>query len=74
MSENGAQVGDDRDVVADEQAREPLDSNEAPAMGFQHPRPLRGVDESAETIYAEVDGPETEDQYDAHHAEPDEHV
>ena len=64
----------DRDVVADEEARTPLDSREAAAMGSQRPRPLRDIAEEAETVYGEVDGPETEDQFDAHHAEPDEHL
>jgi ketosteroid isomerase-like protein len=64
----------DRDIVAEEEAREPLSEREAAAMGSQRPRPLRDISEEAETIYGEVDGPETEDQYDAHHAEPGEHV
>jgi len=64
----------DRDVGADEEARNPLDSREAAVMGSQRPRPLAGIDESSETVYGEVDGPETEDQFDAHHAEPDEHL
>jgi len=64
----------DRDVVADEEASNPLDSREAAAMGSQRPRKLHGIPEDEETIYGEVDGPETEDQFDAHHAEPDEHL
>jgi hypothetical protein len=68
MSENG------RDFKAEEEAKTPLDELEAAAMGSQRPRPLRDIKEEAETIYGEVDGPETEDQYDAHHAGPGEHV
>ena len=68
MSEDG------RDFVAEEEARTPLDSREAAAMGSQRPRPLHGIKDEAKTIYGEVDGPETEDQYAAHHAGPDEHL
>lgn len=64
----------DRDKVAWDEAKTPLDEREAAAMGSQRPRPLRDIKESAETIYGEVDGPETEDQFDAHHAEEDEHL
>jgi hypothetical protein len=64
----------DRDIVAEEGAGEPLSEREAAAMGSQRPRPLRDIPEDAQTVYGEVDGPETEDQYDAHHAEPGEHV
>jgi hypothetical protein len=63
-----------RDVVAEEEARAPLSEREAAVMGQQRPRPLRDIREDAETVYGEVDGPETEDQYDAHHAGPGEHV
>jgi hypothetical protein len=64
----------DRDDKADEEGRIPLDSREAAAMGSQRPRPLHGIKQEDETIYGEVDGPETEDQFDAHHAGEDEHL
>jgi hypothetical protein len=64
----------DRDTKAVEEASTPLDEREAAAMGSQRPRPLHDISEDAQTVYGEVDGPETEDQYDAHHAGPDEHV
>jgi hypothetical protein len=65
---------DRRDTKAEEEAETPLDEREAAAMGSQRPRPLRDIKAEAQTIYGEVDGPETEDQYDAHHADPDEHL
>jgi hypothetical protein len=67
---------DRRDKKAEEEAETdaPLDEREAAAMGSQRPRPLRDIKAEAQTIYGEVDGPETEDQYDAHHADQDEHL
>ena len=64
----------DRDTKAVEEGSTPLDEREAAAMGSQRPRPLHDIPDDAQTVYGEVDGPETEDQYDAHHAGPDEHV
>lgn len=53
----------------------PLSPQEAAVMGSQTARKLRDVPESRETVYAEVDlGYDNEDQADAHHAEPGEHV
>ncbi len=63
-----------RDSKADEEALTPLDEREAAAMGSQRPRPLPDFPASEQTIYGEADGPENEDQYDAHHAGPDEHL
>ena len=64
----------ERDKKAWDEAKTPLDEREAAAMGGQRPRPRNDIAEEAETIYGEVDGPETEDQFDAHHAGPGEHV
>jgi hypothetical protein len=63
-----------RDTKADEEALTPLDEREAAAMGSQRARPLRDFKPGEQTVYGEVDGPENEDQYDAHHAGPDEHL
>ena len=53
----------------------PLSVREAAAMGNQAVREIRGVPESTQVIYGETDGGyDNEDQVDAHHAEPDEHL
>ena len=51
-----------------------LSDEEALAMGRQVPRPVGKHPAIDDTVYGEVDGPETEDQYDANHVEPGEHV
>ncbi|MBV8602797.1 MAG: hypothetical protein JO359_14635 [Candidatus Eremiobacteraeota bacterium] len=54
---------------------EPLRPEESGAMGGQTARHLRGIEESRETVYGEVDeGFDNEDQADAHHAERGEHL
>jgi hypothetical protein len=54
---------------------EPLSPREEAAAGAQTDRRLRGVPENAKIIYGEVDeGYDNQDQADAHHAEPGEHV
>ena len=54
---------------------EPLAPDEAGAMGNQTVRTMRGVPEKRELVYGDVGvGPENEDETDAHHADPDEHV
>lgn len=62
----------DLHTEADDEA--PLSAKEADAMGFQVPRQIPGHRLSAETVYGEMDGVENEDQYDAHHADPDQHL
>jgi hypothetical protein len=53
----------------------PLSPTEAKYMGNQVDKKIPGVPASAMLVYGEVDeGFENEDQYDAHHAEPGEHV
>ncbi len=53
---------------------QPLTSNEAVYMGNQVDKKIPGVPASAMLVYGDVDeGSENEDQYDAHHAEQDEH-
>jgi len=54
---------------------EPLSRREAGVAGEQTERKLRGIPESAQTVYGDVDeGYDNEDQADAHHAEPGEHL
>lgn len=55
--------------------REPLTPREAAAMGRQDARPVGpGVSPADMVVYGDVENsPETQDQYDAPHAEPDEH-
>jgi hypothetical protein len=54
---------------------EPLGPREAGAAGEQTERPLRGVPLNVQTVYGDVDeGFDNEDQADAHHAEPGEHL
>ena len=58
---------------ADDEA--PLSSREAEAMGEQTTRRLRGIPPERQTMYGDVDeGYDNEDQADAHHADPGEHV
>jgi hypothetical protein len=58
---------------ADDQ--EPLLSEEAAVMGGQAARRLRDIPIERQTVYGDVDeGYDNEDQADAHHAEPGEHV
>jgi len=53
----------------------PLDPSEAAVMGNQAVRRLRDIAPGQQTVYGEVDeGFENEDQIDAHHAEPGEHL
>ena len=52
----------------------PLSAREAEAMGFQRPRAFGNVKPIDEVVYGEGDGFENEDQADANHAEPDEHL
>jgi hypothetical protein len=68
---------DDRPIELQTEADDlpPLDLGEARAMGEQAVRRLRGIPESQQTVYGEVDeGFDNEDQADAHHADPGEHV
>jgi hypothetical protein len=58
----------------DEGAEADLTDEEALAMGRQVPRPVGKHPAIDDTVYGEVDGPETEDQYDANHVGPGEHV
>lgn len=54
---------------------EPLTPDEAAAMGEQAVRRLRDIPKERQTVYGEVDlGFDNEDQADAHHAEPGEHL
>ena len=54
---------------------EPLTSREAEVMGAQAVRRLRDIPKERQTVYGEVDeGFDNEDQADAHHADPGEHV
>ena len=58
---------------ADDEA--PLTPREAEAMGEQAVRRLRDIPAERQTVYGEVDeGYDNEDQADAHHADPGEHV
>lgn len=53
----------------------PLTSREAEAMGEQAVRRLRDIPAERQTVYGDVDeGFDNEDQADAHHADPGEHV
>ena len=68
---------DDRPTELQTEAddEEPLSLEEARAMGEQAVRRLRGIAQSQQTVYGEVDeGFDNEDQADAHHAEPGEHL
>lgn len=51
----------------------PLSAREAMAMGWQTPRMVFGRRIPGEIVYGETDGFENEDQYDAHHADRDQH-
>ena len=54
---------------------EPLTSDQAGAMGEQAVRRLRDIPKERQTVYGDVDeGFDNEDQADAHHADPGEHV
>ena len=65
----------DRELHTEADDEEPLTQREAGAAGEQTARKLRGVPENVQTVYGEVDeGFDNEDQADAHHAEPGEHV
>ena len=58
---------------ADDEA--PLSSDEAAVMGAQAVRRLRDIPKERQTVYGDVDeGFDNEDQADAHHAEPGEHL
>ncbi|MBV8425075.1 MAG: hypothetical protein JO349_07780 [Candidatus Eremiobacteraeota bacterium] len=53
----------------------PLTSREAEVMGEQAVRRLRDIPKERQTVFGEVDeGFDNEDQADAHHADPGEHV
>ena len=53
----------------------PLTPEEAEVMGRQTERQTRGERLRDQTVYGDVGGTvENEDQTDAHHAEPDEHL
>jgi hypothetical protein len=68
------QPDDDTPSPADIDENKPLTAGEADVMGFQVPRNIPGHKISAELVYGEADGVETEDNYDAHHADSDQHV
>jgi len=53
---------------------QPLSPLEATYMGTTVDKEIRGVKPSELLVYGEGDGPENEDQYDAHHADEDEHL
>lgn len=54
---------------------DPLEFDQARAMGEQAVRRLRDIAKQQQTVYGEVDeGFENEDQQDAHHADPGEHL
>jgi hypothetical protein len=54
---------------------QPLSPEEAEAMGRQTEGSGGVFDPKRETVYADIESsPENEDQADAHHADPDEHV
>jgi hypothetical protein len=68
---------DDREhdlhTVADKE--KPLTAKESKVMGTQTARHFRDIDENEETVYGEGSfGYDNEDQADAHHADPGEHV
>lgn len=53
----------------------PLSSTEAESMGRQTETATRDEPVSRQTVYGDVeDSVENEDQADAHHAEPDQHL
>lgn len=54
---------------------DPLSPAQAAHAGAQTERRLRGIPESEQTVYGDVDeGFDNEDQADAHHADPGEHL
>jgi len=56
-------------------SEEPLTVEEAEVMGRQTERSIRGEPLRRQTVYGDIGGTvENEDQADAHHAEPGEHV
>ena len=64
-----------RELHTEADDEEPLTPREEGVAGAQTDRPLRGVPENIKTVYGEVDeGYENQDQADAHHAEPGEHL
>lgn len=52
----------------------PLSPREAESMGRQTETRTLGEKISDQVVYGDVEGVENEDQADAHHAEPDEHL
>jgi hypothetical protein len=52
----------------------PLSPEEAEVMGRQTETRTRGERIRDEVVYGDVESVENEDQADAHHAEPDEHL
>lgn len=58
-----------------ERDQTPLSSEEAEVMGRQSERDVRGEPLRRQTVYGDIEGSvDNEDQADAHHAEPGEHV
>lgn len=77
------QTGYDGTMNGEEQPRElqteaddlpPLSNREAQAMGRQTETRTRGERISDEVVYGDVESVENEDQADAHHADPGEHL
>jgi hypothetical protein len=57
------------ELHTEEDDEQPLSPLEAEYMGHTVDKKILGIDPSALLVYGEADGPETEDQYDAHHVE-----